>query len=89
MQLLLLKTSSPSLHFNTQKQSIYQSKELLFRQDNRGLALRIFEALEKIQLILYGFIPSTRDKNPFEKVPFFWFPSAPLRTGCFFGQTKK
>jgi len=72
---LLLKTSAAYLHSSALIQSIYQLKEFLFRQDNKGLALRIFEALEKIQSILYDFIPSTRDKNPFEKVPFFWFPA--------------
>jgi hypothetical protein len=34
-----------------------------------------FRSLGENLAMLYGFIPSIRDKNPFEKVPFLWFIS--------------
>jgi hypothetical protein len=48
-----------------------------------------FRILVENLAMLYGFITRTRDKNPFEKVPFLWFPSTQLGAGCFFGQSKK
>jgi len=39
------------------------------------IGVKNFRSLGENLANLYGFIPSTRDKNPFEKGPFLWFVS--------------